>query len=106
MGESASGGIAGGEVALCGGVCEPPPRILRKPFILKGCKVLREATASWMILRQKIDIIGTRNKDLLITVLSTLDTSKGSLRSGCQVVIRVKKRTEALDNGVTDDRHR
>jgi hypothetical protein len=60
-----------------------------------------------MILRQKIDIIGTkRNRDLLITVLSTLDTSKGSLRSGRQVVIRVKKRTEALDNGVTDDRHR
>jgi hypothetical protein len=33
--EMASGGIAGGVVALCGGVCEPPPRILRKPFIFE-----------------------------------------------------------------------
>jgi hypothetical protein len=43
--ERASGGIAGGEVALCG-VCAPPPRILRKPFILGDCKAMKEATAS------------------------------------------------------------
>jgi hypothetical protein len=55
--ERASGGIAGGEVALCGGVCAPPPRILRKLFILGDCKVMKEATASLKKLCQKMIII-------------------------------------------------
>lgn len=46
--EMLSGGITGGGVvALCGGVWDPPPKILRKPFILEDCASAKRPESGW-----------------------------------------------------------
>jgi hypothetical protein len=108
--ERASGGIAGGEVALCGGVCAPPPRILRKPFISGDCKAMKEATASLKnIMSENDHNLNNKNDDYwsLHWALWTPPHrcpwwvavfAKHSLRGG-------KKRTDAEQaQPVTDDR--